>query len=379
MVTAAPVLRTSGARDLKSEIVRQIRMGRLRPGDPLRSANDLARDYGIAYVTAHKALQQLAQEGYCVRISRQGTYVSEHPTPVKIAAVGIPAYFQTAPFHARMVEELTFQAAARGIKVVIGRAENTRRFIDRMVAHGVKAMIRFPGCNWPVEKPDERAIWRLLQERGIATVVINDFWREDSPFPTVCTDEEAGVRLMMDHLIALGHRNILLMNEFVADTRFRAVEGYRASLLMHGLPYDSRNVVFLHPPRDWHAAVKLMVRQMLAQSTAAIVLYDACALALLDELRRLGMTPGKDYSIAGFEGIPEAETSGLSVVVQPAPELVATAYELLDEKNQREPHRILLKPTCVFRSSTGPAPRPGRRMRRGVTTDRQTARKGGGS
>jgi len=350
------LLRQTAAFDLKNDIIRQIRSGKLRPGDPLRSASELAKAYGIAYVTAHKAIRSLAEEGYCVRETGKGTFVSDVPARMDITAVGVPAYYQSNPFHSHMIEELTIQATVRDIKAIVGRAEDTDRFIDRLVENNVKAMIRFPGHNIGSETLDEQRTWRLLKERGIATVVLNNFWFEDGPFPNVCTDEEAGVAAMMDHLISLGHTKIFLVGETVAGARFRSIEAYRKAMLKHDLPYDPRNVVFLCPP-DWPEAISPMIKRMLAESTASIVLYDLYAVGLLEELKRLGVAPGKDYSIAGFEGIPEAAACGLSTVEQPVSELVSTAFSLLGEESQREPRRVLLKPKCVFRSSTGPVPK----------------------
>lgn len=345
----------TGAGDLRNDIVRLIQSGQLQPGAPLSSAVDLAKSYGIAYVTAHKTIQQLANDGYCVRVAGKGTFVSDNPMPRRVQSVAIPAYLPWVPFHAHMVEELTFQAASRGIKAVVGRAEDTPKFIERMVQNDVRAMIRFPGCNYPHERLDERMIWRLLQEQGIATVVINNFWFEDGPFPSVCTNEESGVAEMMDHLIALGHRDILLIDELVRQPHFRSREAYHDALLRHNLPYDSRNVVFVAPPLDWREAKGLLARQMLKQSTAALaVCGDIYAVDLVAELKSLGVVLGKDYSLASFDGTPEGEAVGLSAIAQPITGLVETAFAMLEDEHQRDPQRVELKSKCVFRSSTGP-------------------------
>jgi len=349
--------------ELQNDIVRQIRTGKLVPGDQLRSATDLAKDYGVAYVTAHKAIQRLAEEGYCVRVAGKGTFVSDGFKSSGITSVGIPAYFQHVPFHAHMVEELTFQAAARGIKAVVGRGEDTPRLIERMLRCGVRAMIRFPGCNCPREPLDEQGIWRVLKREGIATVVINNYWFDNCPFPTVSTDAASGVTEMMDHLISLGHRNILLIDELARLPQSHAIEAYRKALLDHGLPYDRENVAFLCPP-DWPEAGEIMLDRMLDRSTAAIAICgDYYAPALLQGLKRRGVTPGKDYSLASFDGTSEAEKCGMTSIVPPVSELVANAYEMLDEKSQKDPRQVLLKPQCVFRSSTGPAPKRPRTTR----------------
>lgn len=347
------LLKQPAAYQLKNDIIQQIQMRQLRPGDPLRSATELAKQYGIAYITAHKAIQELAKEGYCVRQAGKGTFVNEYQEAAEVSAVGIPAYFQSSPFHARMIEELTFQAVMKGINAVVGRAQDTRGFIDRLEASGVKAMIRFPGHVVGEEKMDERGIWGLLKERGIATVVLNNFWFEDGPFPNVRFDEKQGISLLMDHLISQGHRKIYLIGEVVSGARYHAMEAYREALVRHDLPFDPNNIVFLCPP-FWDKAVGPMAKRMVEHSTAAIVLYDMYAVALQQELVKLGVKPGVDYSIASFEGTPEAEAVGMTVIEQSMTKLAAAAFELLARKHQIQPKTVLIEPKLVIRSSTGP-------------------------
>lgn len=349
---ADQLIKQPAAYRLKQDIIEQIQSGKLRTGDPLRSAAELARQYGIAYITAHKAIQELAKEGYCVRQSGKGTFVTEYQNESVVSAVGIPAYFQSSPFHARMIEELTFQAVMKGVNAVVGRAQDTRSFIDRLVENNIKAMIRFPGHVIGEEEMDERGIWRLLKERDISTVVLNNFWFEDGPFPNVRFDEMSGINMLMNHLIELGHRRIYLIGEVISGARYHAMEAYRLAMIRHGLDYDPTNIVFLCPP-SWDKAVGPMTKCMVEHSTAAIVLYDMYAVALQQELVKLGLTPGKDYSIASFEGTPEAEDANMTVIEQSMNQLASTAFDLLHEKYQKNPRTVLIKPKLVVRSSTG--------------------------
>lgn len=350
-MTTATLRRKTACQDLTADLVRRIELGDLRPGDAIPSAAGLAETYRVAYVTAHKAVQQLARDGYCTRKAGKGSFVSDRP--LRVTSVGIPAYHPANPFQAHMVEEMTLEATTRRIHAVVGRAQHTGRFVERLVDNGVKAMIRFPGANDPKDI-SEVEVWRLLQERGVSTVAVNDFWRDGGPFPHVCVDEGAGVAGMMDHLIGLGHRRILLVMEMPEGIRPRAVEAHRKAFARHGLSYDPRWVTALFPP--WFDAKETVLPRMLEESTAAIVIYDLYAMELAEAFREMGVVLGRDYSLAGFDGIPETEACGLSTVVQPMRELVGTAFDLLQRQDPRDVPKVMLKPTCVFRASTGPAP-----------------------
>jgi DNA-binding GntR family transcriptional regulator len=53
----------------------QIESGKLQPGDRLPSQMTLVQTYGVARVTAGKALQTLVEEGVAVMVPGMGTYV----------------------------------------------------------------------------------------------------------------------------------------------------------------------------------------------------------------------------------------------------------------------------------------------------------------
>lgn len=345
------MMRAMAGSRLTEALIQQIRSGRLKPDAPIASANDLARQYGVSYVTAHRAVKRLAERGYCTRIRGSGTFVSPPESWNLIRAVGIPAYYQSNPFFSHMVEELTLQAAAHKIQPIVGRGEGNDRFIDRLVENDVHAVIRFPGSLWgePLSEPD---VWRQLQEKRIRTVIINDFWTDGGPFPHVCTDEAVGIAEMMDHLIALGHQRILLVTESPDADRQGAIDAHRESFSRHRLAYDSGFVMSLFD--DWAQDQNAVIQRMLAISTAAVFLYDLYAVEVAAAFRRQGIILGRDYSMAGFDGISEAEAAGISTVEQPAVALASTAYTLLEREWEGKPPKIKLPPRCIFRGSTGP-------------------------
>lgn len=349
--------RTLAGSRLAEDLTHQIRSGRLKPGEAIASTNTLAAQYGISYVTAHRVVSGLADHGYCTRVRGAGTFVSPPEAWNSIRSVGIPAYYEGNPFLAHMVEELTLQAATRRIQPVVGRGEQNARFIDRLVENDVHAMIRFPGGNRgePFCEPE---VWRLLQEKDIRAVVINDFWTDGGPFPHVRTDEAAGIAEMMDHLIGLGHRRILMVTERLNWERPEAHRSHREAFTRHGLPFDENLVMGLF--EEWMYDQDAVIRHMMSIATAAVVLYDLYAVEIAAAFRRMGLALGRDFSLAGFDGIDEAEEAGLSTVKQPVEALASTAFSLLEGFSASKPPKIVLPPACIFRESTGPAPRPRR-------------------
>lgn len=61
---------------IKNDLLGQIRAGQLRPGDAVPHEETIAQDYGVARATVHRAMRELAEEGFVERKRRAGTRVA---------------------------------------------------------------------------------------------------------------------------------------------------------------------------------------------------------------------------------------------------------------------------------------------------------------
>ena len=64
-------------RQIKDHIIKLINTGELKADDRVPSENDLVKTFGIARMTAHRALRELSDEGYVVRLAGVGTFVAD--------------------------------------------------------------------------------------------------------------------------------------------------------------------------------------------------------------------------------------------------------------------------------------------------------------
>lgn len=70
-----------------AEIRRQIAAGELKPGDRVPSTRRIAADWGVAMVTAAKALTHLRQDGVVATVPRVGTVVATTQAPVRTTGI----------------------------------------------------------------------------------------------------------------------------------------------------------------------------------------------------------------------------------------------------------------------------------------------------
>jgi len=62
---------------IQSQLLQMIQSGKLRPGDPLPSEDELRRACGVSRMTARHALQALENQGFASRHKGQGSFVSQ--------------------------------------------------------------------------------------------------------------------------------------------------------------------------------------------------------------------------------------------------------------------------------------------------------------
>jgi GntR family transcriptional regulator, histidine utilization repressor len=64
-------------RQVKNHVLANIRSGHWPPGTCIPSENDIAAQFGIARMTANRALRELSRDGYLSRVPGVGTFVKE--------------------------------------------------------------------------------------------------------------------------------------------------------------------------------------------------------------------------------------------------------------------------------------------------------------
>ncbi|MEA5116941.1 MAG: LacI family DNA-binding transcriptional regulator [Propionicimonas sp.] len=173
---------------------------------------------------------------------------------------------------------------------------------------------------------------------------------------TAAVDQAAGARLAVDHLLELGHREILHLagptDWLDAVARSRA---WRERLTEAGLA--------VHEPvvGDWSADFGYHYATTAAEierATAVFAANDQMALGLLHGLHTRGLRVPEDISVIGFDDLPESRhfLPPLTTVRQDFHALGALSVTLLIAalQGQTPPAGDLIPPVLVVRESTAP-------------------------
>jgi LacI family transcriptional regulator, repressor for deo operon, udp, cdd, tsx, nupC, and nupG len=188
--------------------------------------------------------------------------------------------------------------------------------------------------------------------------------------PGIFVDNRAGGRLVAEHLLSLGHRDIGIFDGrmygkhdyHVWDQR---TDGLRDRVREAGFDIDSRNVM---QPGDCHAddgerAMNELLGSGRKLPTAIFCHTDEMAFGAMAALRAAGLRCPNDLSLAAFDDHPMSRWWGLTTVSQHAHEQGVRAAEAMinavsgdgngsDSDNERGEE---LQVELVVRGTTGPA------------------------
>jgi DNA-binding LacI/PurR family transcriptional regulator len=252
---------------------------------------------------------------------------------------------------------LGFNDAARQARYTVSIASmaeadpgSMRASVELLLGQNVEAIVLIAGHRGALEAM--QAI-----DLGVPLLAVESSGR--SGFHSVSIDQFEGARAATDHLVALGHREILHVAG--PDDSMDAAErtrGWRASLSRHGLVAREPLVSDWSPLSGYRLGLRLL--DDATEFTAVFAGNDQLALGLLHAFTERGVSVPAEISVVGFDDIPEAAhfTPPLTTVRQDfaalGRDIMATLVEILrDEEQVVTPHTAA---TLVVRASTGPPP-----------------------
>jgi DNA-binding LacI/PurR family transcriptional regulator len=221
----------------------------------------------------------------------------------------------------------------------------------------------------------------MLRERGVEGFIVVDTFLSDEPaLPTVAVaghrrikgvtnillDHHHAVALALEHLVALGHREIAFMKgskvSSDSDSRWNAICEVARKL---GIEVKHELTVQLQGADSTPNLGYPFAKQLLARKQAFTALFaynDISAIGSIFALQEAGLRVPEDVSVVGFDDIQSAAfiTPPLTTVKQPLYRMgEIAARTLLDRIEGRinDISEIAIEAELVVRNSTAPARR----------------------
>ena len=154
---------------------------------------------------------------------------------------------------------------------------------------------------------------------------------------SVFTDDRQAARCAMDSLIALGHRQFVIVggDREGSDTSRLRYEGCLQSFRNHGIAFDEeqdyQGVRFSY--QDGYNATQQLIANG-RRFTALFAAADVMAIGAIRALHNNGLRVPRDVSVMGFDGLPLGSflIPQLSTVIQSAQPMAQRGVEILIER-----------------------------------------------
>jgi LacI family transcriptional regulator len=273
----------------------------------------------------------------------------------KTQTIGIIVPDIVNPFFAPVVRGAESAARKAGYRVLLCNSEGDlrleREYIEDLVAHRVEGLLLAPASD-----RSRSSILSLL--RGGIPLVLIDRALPDADCDLIVCDNAQGARRLIEHLIAIGHREIAHVSDAEdTSTGRERLRGYREALEAARIPFQPELVIRTTVDRigGYRAAQEILARDPLP--TAIFAVNNMTAVGTMEALRERGLSVPKDMGLVCFDDVEHLAVLSpiLTVIDQPAETFGSLGVQLLLErmtgKANSRPRRIILQTDLIVRQS----------------------------
>jgi DNA-binding LacI/PurR family transcriptional regulator len=259
------------------------------------------------------------------------------------------------PFYAEIMDGIEERAGEHGYRVLIGtggrRAGGEQTTLDAFLEFRADGIVLLgPRLRTSVIVAVAESTPVVVVARGIRSPLVD----------SITNDERLGARLVVGHLVELGHRRIAHVDGGSGAGAGARRAGYEQAMEERGLGRYTRVIAGDYTDiAGVRAAVRLLESGKLP--TAVFAANDLVAAGLIDGLEEAGLRVPADMSVVGCDNTYLAALHHMSLTTlnQPRPDMGRRAVEVLVDRmanGRATPVHERVTPSLIVRSSTGPAP-----------------------
>lgn len=288
---------------------------------------------GNSYVkskTKDRVLQAIADLGY------HPNAFAKNLRSQKSMTIGVIVPDINASYFAEIIKGIENMAYSRKYRVIICDAENNAdkelEYLSLLMSRTVDGMVLTTPAT-----PDE--VIAQYSDKGYSVAVIGR--NIDHPkIPCIFTDNVKFSKEVIDHLVGLGHRDIVFLSGYAdAVDSYERLEGYLKGLKEHQIPFRPELVENgnFSEQGGYEAMKRLFAKNV--PFTAVYAANDEMALGVYNACREAGIRIPGQIAVVGVDNnrISRYLTPTLSTVSQPKYAMGAViAEKLIDQMNADE-------------------------------------------
>jgi len=338
-------------------------------GGSMSTLKEMAASLNLSVMAVSKALRDAPDISAATKARVQAEARRRNYIPNRAAQnlrlrrsglVGIVVPQINHTYYSQLIWGVERQAEAIDLQVLISssldRTENEIREVQKLIARQVEALLLVPAVRWQ----HRLATLELIRASGIPTVLLDAYPAGAENFSNVTwvvCDDQRGGQIATEHLLELGHREILfLAGPNGSSSSAGRFSGYQRALAAAGVPYTDERVFLA--AKDIDSGRKAMAQAMAekVKFTGVVAFNDSVAIGAAEALRQQGFRLPEDVSMVGFgDGVLATYYRvPLTTVRVPQTEMGETALRLaleLQKGKAVQPRSLPVE--IIVRASTG--------------------------
>lgn len=335
------------------------------------TSKDIAELAGVSQSTVSRVLSSsatspLISEKTAKRVKEIAKKEGYSPNPIaralrgeKTNLIGLVVREISDPFFAGVIEQISSVLREHSYSVILG-------YFDRNTEDGIQKITRILDsrqCDGMIFLGDlndgMKNVYEVINEGH--PVVTLCWGNKTDEIPSVNCNNEKGVRLLIDHLLALGHKEFVFIDGgFIGDIRER-----RSMIEQYSKEFPDLSFSIVRAESNsfegGYKAMRGLIDNMNIPS-AVLGADDSLAIGILSAINQAGIDVPKMISVTGFDDIDLSRFTAppLTTIRQPieemATEVVQMLINLINKKELTSQElSISCAPKLIVRESTGPA------------------------
>jgi LacI family transcriptional regulator len=327
---------------------------------------DVAHESGVHISTASRALnprtRSVVNPETVERVTAVARALDYRPHPLgrglrtnRTMSVGVVIPDVENPLFGPIIAGAESVLVEEGYSMLIGNADrgldHTETVVSDMLERRVDGLILATAVRGDGSIPE-------LVAGGLKVVLVNRTSEHDG-IPAIVGDDDAGIGLIVDHLVSLGHRHIgHIAGPSTLSTGFGRRRAFVSWMHSAGLdPGRIEEASWFQSDPGFEAGLRLLRRH--PEITAIVAGNDLLGLGCYLAIRQLGAEVATDVSVTGYNDMPfldlmQPPMTAVRVPYRQMGRQAASALLSLLSEDGDAAASIRLSPTLVVRGSTAP-------------------------
>lgn len=359
---------------VKDSIKSKIFDGTYQPNQKISSESELMKQFGVSRHTVRLAIGDLVTEGWLYREQGSGTFcadrkVDEPDTNVtKIKSIAIVTTYISDYIFPSIIRGAETYLSHNGYNVSLFSTNNDhdteKKVLEKILSQNFDGVIVEPTKS-AISNPNI-SYYLNLESKKIPYIMIHAYYDELEPLSIIMDDERGGF-LQTEHLINLGHENIIGFFKTDDNQGTKRMKGFLNAHRKYDIAINPNYVVTYKTDEKKPRPVKELNRILSLRDdrkpTAIVCYNDELAIYLLNVLRHKNIRVPEDISMVSYDDSFLAEVSEvkLTTIVHPKSKMGKAAanaiIKLIEMKTKKsgDYHNVdsvVYEPELTIRNST---------------------------